>query len=161
MEAKLHKQLFIVVMVVAIFVFAVSLVSLYTQRVIACGEAQTCTIPIPFLIPIVASAGLFIGTLVYYLMAGRIVKKDINLGKCSNLIEKLFSQEEKAILKIFTNHKELSQAKIATLTGMPRLKVFRTVEKLKEKGLIEKQEQGKARIIKLKDNAKGLIENLS
>ena len=137
-------------MIIAIFIFTVSLASLYTQRVISCGEAQTCTIPIPFLIPITASAGLFIGTLVYYLMAGRIAKKESNIEKCSELIEKLFSKEERAVLKVLTNHKQLSQARLTALTGLPRLRIFRIVGKLKEKGLVEKQEQGKARIIKLK-----------
>ena len=160
MEIKFHKQWLIIVMIIAVFIFIVALTSLYTQRVITCGEAQTCTIPIPFLIPIVASAGLFIGTLIYYLMAGKVLKKDVNLEKCSEVIGNLFSKEEKAVLKILTKHKQISQAKITSLAGMPRLKIFRIIEKLREKGLIEKQEEGKARIIHIREEAKWLFENL-
>lgn len=160
MEIKYHKQLLIPVMIIAIFIFVVSLSSLYTQRVISCGEAQTCTIPIPFLIPITASIGLFIGTLVYYLMVGRSTKKEIDINKYNKIINRLFNNEEIDILKIIAREKEISQAKIAPLTGMPRLKVFRMIEKLKEKGLIEKQEKGKIRIIKIKEDITDLFQEV-
>ena len=155
-----HKNLLIVIMVIAIFVFIVSLASLYTQRVIACGETATCTIPLPFLIPITASMGLFVGTLVFYLMESQIKKKDIKLTKSSNIIARLFNEEEKRILKLIAENNELTQAKITSLAEMPRLKVFRIIEKLKDKDMIEKKEKGKLRIIKIKEDIKDLIKSM-
>jgi len=160
METKQYKRLLLIVMIIAAFIFAVSLASLYAQRVISCGEAQMCTIPIPLLIPIAASVGLFIGTLVYYLMVGRLKKKDINLGECSAIVGKLFNEKEKVILRIIASRDSVSQAKVTSLAELPRLKVFRIIEKLKEKGLIEKQEEGKRRIIKAKEGIKELIKNI-
>jgi len=157
MQFKLYKPYLIAMMVISLFIFIVSLSSLYAQRVISCGAFQTCTIPIPFLIPITASIGLFIGTFVYYLMVKQLRKKETNLGKCSKLIYNIFSEDEKNILKEIAQQKSITQAKISSITGLPRLKVFRIIEKLKKKGFIEKQEKGKARIIKIKDEIKGFL----
>ena len=155
-----HKNLLIIIMVIAVFIFIVSLASLYTQREISCGRATTCTIPLPFLIPITASIGLFVGTLVYYLMSSQIKKKDIRLTESSNVLARLFNEEEKKILKIIAENDELTQAKITSLAEMPRLKIFRIIEKLKDKGMIEKKEKGKLRIIKIKDEKKELNKGM-
>ena len=157
MDPKSYKPILIPLMIIAIFVFIVSFASLYTQRQISCGAAQTCTIPIPFLIPITASMGLFIGTLVYYLMAGKLTKKETNISNYSKIIDKLLNKEENDILRIIAKEKKISQAKITSMTGIPRLKIFRIIEKLKEKGLIEKQEEGKIRIIKIKEDMNDLF----
>ena len=157
MEIKQNKQLLITVMIIAIFIFIVSFAALYTQRQISCGAAQTCTIPIPFLIPITSSIGLFIGTLVYYLMRGKLLKKESDIGCCNLLLKKVLTKEALDILSIIAREKEISQAKISSLTGIPRLKIFRTIEKLKDKNLIEKQEKGKIRLIKLKEDTAELF----
>ena len=157
MEFKIYKQIMIPIMVIAVFVFIVSFASLYTERQISCGAAQTCTIPIPFLIPITASMGVFVGTLVYYLMAAKIIKKNTNIDQFHKIIEKLLTKEEVDILKIIAEHDKISQAKITSLTGITRLKVFRILKKIKEKGLIEKQHNGKIRIIKIKDDIKNIF----
>lgn len=162
MKPKLHKHknLLIVIMVIAIFVFIVSLASLYTQREISCGRANTCTIPLPFLIPITASIGLLVGTFVFYLMESKIEKKDIRLTESSNVIVRLLSPDERNLIKILAGKNELTQAKLTSLSGMSRLKVFRTIEKLKEKELIEKKKKGKLRVIKIKENIKELIKGM-
>jgi len=148
-------------MVIAIFIFIVSLASLYTQREISCGRATTCTIPLPFLIPITASMGLLVGTFVFYLMESKIEKKDIRINESSNVISRLLSSEERNLIKILARENELTQARLTFLSKMPRLKVFRTVEKLKEKGLIEKKEKGKLRIIKMKEDIKNLAKEIN
>ncbi|MBW2981484.1 hypothetical protein KY343_01260 [Candidatus Woesearchaeota archaeon] len=158
MEFKQNKQIMIPVMVIAIFIFVVSFASLYTERQISCGAAQTCTIPIPFLIPITASMGVFVGTLVYYLMATKIIKKNINIDRSYKIIEKLLNKEEKDILKIITEYSEISQARLTSLAGITRLKVFRILERFKEKGLIEKHQNGKIRMIKIKEDINNIFK---
>jgi len=157
---KNRKTLLIVIMIVAGFVLIVSLASLYTQRVVSCGEAQTCTIPLPFLIPIMASVSLLVGSLIGYLMIGRLYRKDESFQKCSGFVEKLFNKEEYEILKLVEKNNEISQAKIVQTTGFPRLRVFRAIKKLKEKGIIQKEEKdGKLRVIRINDDLKGLFKD--
>ena len=153
-----HKQILIILMAIAFFVLAVSLASLYTERVVACGTAQSCTIPLPFLIPIIASVSLFVGALVNYFMTGQISKKDKSIKKSSLLLEKILNNEEYLVLKILAKKGEISQAKIVVLTGLTRLRVFRIIENLKRKGIIEKEaKDGKLRMIKLNEEFKELF----
>lgn len=155
---KNNKHLLIIFMIVAGLVLVVSLASLYTQRVVSCGEAQTCTIPVPFLIPIIASVSLFVGSLMGYFMVGKILKKENKVKKCSGFVEKLFSSEEYKILKLVAKNKRISQAEIVRRTHLPRLKVFRIIEKLKERKILEKyEENGKTRIIKMDKELKDLF----
>jgi len=157
---KSKKTLLIIIMIIAGFVLIVSLASLYTQRVVSCGEAQTCTIPLPFLIPIIASVSLFVGSLMGYFMVSSISKRNESFQKCSGFVEKLFNKEEYEILKLVAKNGEVSQAKIVQTTGFPRLRVFRIIEKLKERGLLQKEEKdGKLRIIRINDNIKGLFKD--
>jgi len=159
MLKKKSRGLLIVFMIVAGFVLIISLASLYTQRVVACGEAQTCTIPLPFLIPIIASVSLFVGSLMSYFMVGRLSEKDKSIRDCSGFIEKLFNSEEYKILKLISKNNEVSQAKLVQETKLPRLKVFRIIEKLKEQGIIEKEKKnGKLRIIKMDEELKYLFK---
>jgi len=157
---KKSRKLLVVVMIIAGFVLIVSLASLYTQRVVSCGEAQTCTIPLPFLIPIIASVSLFVGSLMSYFMIEKLSKKDYSYEKSSEFIEKLLSSDEYKILKLVAKNNEISQAKIVQTTQMPRLRVFRIIEKLKEKGIIQKEEKGgKLRMIKIDDELKELFKD--
>ncbi len=154
-KKKEEKTILIIAMVLAAFVLIVSLASLYTERVVSCGTTNTCTIPLPFLIPIIASASLLVGCLMGYFMVKKISKKDVNLKESCELIKKILSKEEYEILKIIAEKPEISQARIVQKTGISRLRVFRTIEKLRIKGIIEKQEKdGKTRLIKMNDEFK-------
>jgi len=51
----------------SIFVFIVAISSLYVQIQIVEGNICGCLIPLPLFIPFIASVGLFIGTLSFYL----------------------------------------------------------------------------------------------
>ena len=154
------KFFLIVIMIIAAFVLIVSLASLYTQRVVSCGLTETCTIPLPFLIPIIASVSLFVGSLIGYLMVGKLYRKEKDITEYSKLIKKVFTKEECVILKLIDENKSISQARIVQSTKYPRLKVFRIIEKLKEKGIIEKKEKnGKTWMINLNKEFCGLFEN--
>jgi len=156
---KTSRKLLIMAMVIAGFVLIVSLASLYTQRVVSCGGAQTCTLPLPFLVPIIASVSLFVGSLIGYFMVEKISKKNLNFKKSSEFIKRLFDNEEYGVLKIIAKSSEVSQARIVQETGLPRLKIFRIIEKLKDKKIIEKEERdGKLRIIKMDEEFRELFD---
>jgi len=161
MESKLEKKskpLLIIAMILASFVLIVSLASLYTERVVSCGMAQTCTIPLPFLIPIIASVSLFVGSLMGYLAVGKIHKTKDNFKKSAEVIKKLLNEDEWKILTIISKKNEISQAKIVQSSGLSRLKVFRIIEKLREREVLEKHEKdGKLRIIKIDEELRELF----
>jgi uncharacterized membrane protein len=157
-EKKSKKTILIIAMVLAAFVLIVSLASLYTERVVSCGIADTCTIPLPFLIPIIASVSLFVGSLTGYFMVERLSKKDVNIKESTELIKKILSKEEFEILKLVAEKQEISQAGIVQKTSIPRLRVFRTIEKLRDRGIVEKEEKdGKMRTIRIREEFKGIF----
>ena len=69
---NINKQMSIAVMLITGFIFAVSFGTLYVQTNIVEGTVCSCTLPIPLLIPTFSSLGVFVGSLVYYLMFARI-----------------------------------------------------------------------------------------
>jgi uncharacterized membrane protein len=157
---KRWKKLLVVAMIIAIFVLIISLSVLYTERVVSCGMAQTCTIPLPFLIPIIASVSLFVGSLMGYLMVEKLSKKEEGFKISAELIEKLLNPDEYKVLKLLSKNKEISQAKIVKETGLPRLKIFRIIEKLRQRGVLSKeQKNGKLRIIKLSEDLRELFKS--
>lgn len=157
MKDKIIKNLLIVVMILVGFIFIVSVACLYTQEAIACGAAASCTIPIPLLIPGIASLGLIIGVITYYFMASQFEKKDKNILEYSELLEKILTKDEGEVLKFIAKHQKTTQAKISSSLNLSRLKVFRIIEKLKQKNIIKKQEDGKSRIIELHKEIKNAL----
>ncbi|RME31411.1 MarR family transcriptional regulator [Candidatus Woesearchaeota archaeon] len=62
----------------------------------------------------------------------------------------LLPQDEKKLLKILFERKEIEQKKLGTLTGLSAVKVSRVVARLEQRGVIEKKKQGYTNLIFLK-----------
>ena len=137
---KRQKRLIVSSILISIFVIIVSISSWYVQLIIETGEFCSCFIPLPILIPILASVGLLTGTLIYYIFFSDAREKAVNIEP----LLKLVSDTEREIIKfVLDNEGEVSQAKIVSFTGIPKVKVFRALEKLRKNGLIEKEKKGK------------------
>ena len=144
------------ILILSVFVFIISVTSLYVQVTIESGDVCGCLIPLPFFIPFVGSTGLFIGTLVYYLFTPRLDSKPSRQDR--NLLLNLLGESEARILKTLTENKgELSQAKLTTLTGISKVKVFRTLERMKARRMIEKRPLGKTNAITLSEDFRNLF----
>lgn len=159
MKDRIIKNLLIVVMILVGFIFIVSVACLYAQEAIACGAASSCTIPIPLLIPSIASLGLIIGIITYYFMVSQFDKKDKNILEYSELLEKILTKDEAEVLKFIAKSQKTTQAKLSSSLNLSRLKVFRIIEKLKQKDIIKKQQDGKSRIIELQEEIKNALKS--
>ncbi len=144
-----RKKLIIVVMIISIFVFVVGFSSLYVQIQIENGNVCGCLIPITLFIPFLASVGLFIGTMIYYLLTPRAEAKKID----RNMMLGFFGQDERMVLKlIFDGRGEAIQSDIVSGTGLSKVKVFRILERLMKKGIISKDHHGKTNRITLNED---------
>jgi len=142
-------------LVIAIFVLIVSLTSWYVQLQIEAGTICSCAIPLPILIPFVSSIGLLVGTLVYYMYSPE--SKDKKIERDSVL--KFLDPPEREIMDaILDNNGEVSQARIVSETGIPKVRVFRSLERLRAKGIIMKERFGKTNLIKLPDDVRKIFE---
>ncbi|MGC8812757.1 MAG: helix-turn-helix transcriptional regulator [Candidatus Aenigmatarchaeota archaeon] len=140
------QKLIIIVIILAGFIFSVSFSTLYAQTHIIEGTACSCTLPIPLLIPTFSSLGVFVGSIVYYLLFPKIEeggsKEDFNL-----FLDFLDPDEKVIVQKIVENNGKITQSKLSSQFG--KVKVFRVLEDLRKKGIIEKEAYGKTNTVKL------------
>ena len=147
------KKIISGILILSIFVLIVSVSSLYVQTEISSGNACGCVIPIPIFIPFIASIGLFIGTMVYYILSPRFNKEKIEKKTLARFLE---GDERKVFYEIL-NEKEVNQAKIVKQTNLSKVKVSRIIKKLEGRGIVEKSTVGKINIIKLPEDIKKII----
>jgi uncharacterized membrane protein len=140
------KKIIATSMILTIFVLVVSLAALYVQAQIEAGTVCTCAIPLPVLVPLLSSIGLLVGTFIYYISSPKFEKR----GTDPKPLLKFFDPTEQRIMSaIIESRNEISQAKIVSRTGLPKVKVFRSLEKLRLKGVLEKERFGKTNKIRL------------
>lgn len=158
-----RKNIIVVVILITGFIFGVSFSTLYAQTHIVAGTACGCTLPIPILIPTFSSLGVFIGSIVYYLMFPKIEEKrtrirenkekyETNLKTVLDMLEK---NEKQVIEKLIENNGKVLQSKLSKQLG--KVKTFRTVENLRKRGIVEKERYGKTNFVKFTDKFKSLL----
>jgi hypothetical protein len=150
----LSRKIIIGMVIIAGFIFLVSVTALYVQTQIA--ERGFCPIPIPVLVPAFASLGVFIGSLTYYLM---FIRLEESKGKCSEIVygmlEMLQPDEREVIKKIIENKGEILQSKLSSLFG--KVKTFRVIESLVRRGIVLKESYGKTNKIRLNEKFKEIL----
>jgi len=161
-EQKHFKTWLLAIGIVMIFVFIVSLATLYIQNAITIGNACGCIIPIPMMLLILASLGVVVGTFTSYFLFKRFLqeKKEYTHNIDSTL--RFLDKDERSIIKTLIKHKGiLKQAllnkEIGTELGMDKVKIHRVLKKLELKGVINKEKDGKINTIKLDDGIKDLF----
>ena len=147
-----NRKVMLITLVLSLFVFVVSIISIYVQEVISTGNVCGCTIPLPLFIPFIASLGLFIGTLMYHLLVP--VKEPIN----KKAVLALLNDEERKLIEALIHHKgSTSQANLVRITGIPKIRVSRMLKRLEQKKIIKKRPYGKTNMIELEDEYKKLL----
>jgi uncharacterized membrane protein len=149
-----QKKILFGILLITIFIFMVALSSLYVQFQIDNENVCGCLIPVSLFIPLLACIGLFMGTLIYYLISPRFEAKKIDTG---TLLKLLDADDSKLISIIISNKGEISQSKLGKMSGMSKVKVFRTIENLKRKGIVEKSPHGKTNMIRLGEEFRELF----
>lgn len=144
------KKVVFGILILSVFVLIVSVSSLYVQTEISSGNACGCFIPIPIFIPFIASIGLFIGTMIYYMFSPKFDKK-IDKNSLLNFLD----GDERKIFRVMLDKKEINQAQLVRGTDLSKVKVSRILKRFENKGLIEKVSVGKINMIKLN---KGISE---
>ena len=144
-----REKVIIGMMLISVFVLLVGLSSFYVQIQIETGNVCGCLIPITLFIPFLASVGLFIGTLVYYFFTPRMDVMRIN----KDAVLKIFSPDERNVIKfLLENGGKITQSRIVNETELSKVKVFRVLERLAKKGVIQKEPHGKTNMITLDEN---------
>lgn len=89
----------------------------------------------------------------------RNVKPKPTLGR--ELISRLLEPKEIIVVeRLLKETRPIQQKEIVKMPGMTKLKAHRLIEKLKEKGIVKVQKDGKTNLIKLDQHVKNLIMDL-
>ncbi len=150
------KKVIATSMILTIFVLVVSLAALYVQAQIEAGTVCTCAIPLPVMVPLLSSIGLLVGTLLYYMFSPSSDQKP-KPPDTGIILDFLGNEEAEIVRKILEKKGEISQAGIVSSTGLPKVKVFRIIERLKNKGIVSKEPHGKTNLIKLNEDVMKLF----
>lgn len=144
------KNLFLILTVILGFIFIVSFSTLYVSDAIKNNNACGCVIPIPYMILILSSLGLFVGSITSYFLLSRQLKNQKAYSKGVDFLLNFLEKDEKLIIQSLLSNKGLmSQASLVNKTGLDRVKVHRILEKLKTKGFLVKKPLGKTNSIEL------------
>ena len=94
--------------------------------------------------------GMFVGSLTYYFISGKYEQKIGKMHKNMKVLYRLFDPDQKLIFQnILDNNGQITQSKLVKETKLSRVKISRSLKKLGEKGIIEKQKSGMTNKIKL------------
>jgi len=149
-----QKKFLTGMLVLTAFVFVVAISSLYVQMQVSSGNACGCAIPLYLFVPLVGSMGLLIGVLAYYLLSPRFEKPAVDKSQLLSFLEK----DEAAVMKIILESKgEVPQAEIVRQTGLPKVKVFRVLHSLKNRGIVTKEQNRKVNIVRLSEGMRKLF----
>ncbi|MCR4335142.1 MAG: hypothetical protein NUV57_01245 [archaeon] len=110
-------------------------------------------------LPLMLSFALLIGAGTYYLMAQQVESKEKSLKKNTDVILKLLNSDEKKLVNLLLENKgKILQAEVTRLPGMTKVKSHRVVQKLIDRGVLEKESVGKTNVLKFTEEIKqGLL----
>ena len=141
-------------LIITVFILIVALAALYVQMQVSSGNACSCEIPLYVLVPIIGAMGLFIGVLSYYLLSPKFEKPLVDK---SRLLDFLGKDEATIMRVILENRGEISQAEIVKQTGLQKVKVFRVLHSLQNRGIVSKEQNRKVKMVRLSQEIRNLL----
>lgn len=149
-------------------IILVSLIALilYLPTIISFTNPTVCTINgicqheqrvdlLTNLVPIFILIGIIIGTIVFFFMISKLENKEKDLTKITSVLIKFLNKDEKIVVeKILDNDGKILQAELSRINGLGKVKSHRIVQRLIDRGVIEKENFGKTNIIKLNKEIK-------
>ncbi|MFH1506543.1 MAG: hypothetical protein ABIE94_06175 [archaeon] len=157
-QPKHFRTWLLAIGIIMIFVFIVSLVTLYIQNEIAAGNACSCMIPVPMMLLILASLGVVVGSFTSYYMMKRFMQEKKEYVHNIDSTLQFLDSEERGLVKTIIAHKGIiKQALLNKESKMDKVKIHRVLKRLEGKGIVVKERDGKINIIKLEDKLKELF----
>jgi len=152
-NAKLYKRISLTFFAVsALLVFLVLLVTFLHQNITSADPLIYWTVKYHFIVTVILMfVSLTMGYILSTVISNELNKSREDSRKVMDLLLLFLSHEEKEIIKHLVKQKGKSnQADISRLEGLNRVKAFRTLQKMKDRDVIDITAHGKIRNIELK-----------
>ncbi|MCX6778145.1 MAG: hypothetical protein NT157_04640 [Candidatus Micrarchaeota archaeon] len=152
-----QKTLIGAVLLIAIVAAIVYLPAFLNQNVpTACmidGECQheQALVRLNNLAPIIFSAGVVIGLVVFYFLYERRKTPAESRKSLAEVADMLDASEAKVMRKIIDEKGRVLQAELSRLEGIGKVKAHRIIGRLEKRGVIQTEGAGKTNVIKLTD----------
>ena len=153
------KSPFLIVIVLTFAIFIISLTAFYSQENFSsvCG----CKLSPWVIIVSISSFGIFIGSLIYYLLSLNNIKEKGHLQEGFQKILLFLEKEEKRIIEeILNNSGEIYQSKLCSSLKLDKVKCSRIISKLEKKEIIHRKKEGMTNIIILDKELLELLKNI-
>jgi hypothetical protein len=150
---NLKNPFFLIITIITFFVFVVSFTAFYTTENFssACG----CTLPPWIIIIAVASFGLCIGSLVFFLLNKNFLSQKKSMKSSTNKLLQFFDDEERAVLSFLSkNSSPVFQSSLSKDLAIDKVKLSRILNSFEKKQLIKKEPKGMTNLISLDDDLK-------
>ena len=135
-----QRKVILGISVLAVFIFIVSVISVYVQSLITTHDICGCPIPVYMFIPLLSSLGVFVGTLTYYLMGEKIERTEKSIRSSIEKTLIFLPKDEREVLKsVIESGGSINQSMIPKKTGMSKVKVHRVISRLERRGVMEKR----------------------
>ncbi len=103
-----------------------------------------------YLIPVFIAIGFILGAAAFYFFTENKKVEYVEVKPNPEAILKLLSKEErKVVSKIVEEGGKALQSEISMLDGMGKVKSHRVIDRLVDRGIIEKEQHGKTNLVKL------------
>ena len=157
-DTKTLKRMFLLATIILGFLFVVIFTTMYVSHIIDNHNFCSCLIPIPYILALLSILGLFVGSLVAYLVAVNTLKQKLVLNELFKLSFKFLDFEDRIVLNtLFKQGGSLPQARFEKITGLHKVKVHRILDRLEAKGLLERVSEGKFNRVVLSDEFKKFL----
>ncbi len=156
MKPRLGKHLFLGFSIILGFLFIVLFAALYASDAIRNDNACGCVIPIPYMILILSTLGLFVGSVAASTLFAREERSAERLEHGGRVLLNCLPPEERALILLLAEQPR-TQATLAKLSGFHKVKVHRLVRQLLAKGLVIKEE-GRGKSVALHPALHALLE---
>jgi hypothetical protein len=108
-----------------------------------------------YLSPVFVAIGFVLGAASFYFFTENKKVEYVEVKPNPDAILKLLSKEErKVVSKIVEEGGKALQSEISMLDGMGKVKSHRVIDRLVERGIIEKEQHGKTNLVKLNKELK-------
>lgn len=156
-KTKLNSS-FLVISIITLFVFIISFTAFYSKENFSavCG----CKLPIWVIIISIASFGMFVGSLIYYLLNNENIKEKKDIRKSIDKLLNMINLEYREVLKFISkNSGRVYQSQIAKELNLNKVKSSRILNELEKKGLIKKEKKGMTNLVKIDEDITELFNN--
>ena len=157
-EMYRNKYFFASLSVITFFVFIVSSLIVYVQNNYTVTSSCGCEVSIYWILLVIASIGLFSGSITYIMLTKSIEKKDLDLDKFKRLFYNCLEKDEENIVKnLVNNNGENYQSNISKECKIDKVKLHRKLKDLEDRQIIKRKKHSMTYIIYLNDDIKDFL----